>query len=67
MAQPRRRTGTRVLRDDRLFTLDLFIIGGPMTKKFVEKNKIVSMNRRTFRRRDQGEACGSTETRSAGN
>jgi len=67
MAQRRRRTGTWVLRDDRLFTLDVFIISGPMTKRFVEKNKVVSMKRRTFRRRDQGEAYGSTETRPAGN
>jgi len=42
MAQRRHRTGTWVLKDDRLFTLDVFIISGPMTKRFVEKNKIVS-------------------------
>ncbi|MCX5685462.1 MAG: hypothetical protein NT049_17535 [Planctomycetota bacterium] len=42
MAQRRRRTGTWVLKDDRLFTLDVFIINGPMAKKFVEKNKVVS-------------------------
>jgi hypothetical protein len=41
MAQRRRRTGTWVLRDDRLFTLDVFIISGLMTKRFVEKNKVV--------------------------
>jgi len=42
MAQRRRRTGTWVLKDDRLFTLKVFIISGPMTKRFVEKNKVVS-------------------------
>jgi len=42
MAKRRRRTGMWVLRDDRLFTLDVFIISGPMAKKFVEKNKVVS-------------------------
>jgi len=42
MAQRRRRTGTWVLKDDRLFTLAVFIINGPMAKKFIEKNKVVS-------------------------
>jgi hypothetical protein len=41
MAQRRRRTGTWVLKDDRLFTLDVLIISGPMTKRFVEKNKVI--------------------------
>jgi len=41
MAQRRRRTGTWVLKDDRLFTLDVFIISGPMTKRFTKKNKVV--------------------------
>ena len=42
MAQRGRRTGTWVLKDDRLFTLDVFIISGPMAKRFVKKNKIIS-------------------------
>ena len=42
MAQRKRRTGTWGPRDDRLFTLDVFIISGPMTKRFFEKNKIIS-------------------------
>jgi hypothetical protein len=28
--------------DDRLFTLDVFIIGGPMARRFLKKNKVVS-------------------------
>ncbi len=31
-----------VKQDDRLFTLEVFIISGPMTEKFVKKNKVVS-------------------------
>jgi len=41
MAKRRRRTGMWVLKDDRLFTLDVFIIGGLMTKRFLKKNKVV--------------------------
>jgi hypothetical protein len=41
MAQRRRRTRTWVLKDDRLFTLDVFIIGGPMTNRFIKKNKVI--------------------------
>lgn len=33
-----RRTGTGV----RLYTLDVFIISGPMTEKFVKKNRVIS-------------------------
>ncbi len=39
--KPRRR-GVRVLRDDREFTLDVFITDGPMTDAFVEQNPEVS-------------------------
>jgi hypothetical protein len=42
MASRKHWRGTWVLKDDRLFTLDVFLIGGPMTKRFVEKNKVVS-------------------------
>ena len=42
MAQRRRRTGTWVLKDDRLFTLDVFIISGPMARRFLKKNRVVS-------------------------
>ncbi len=31
-----------VKQDDRLFTLEVFIIGGPMTKRFIKKNKVIS-------------------------
>ena len=41
MAQRRHRTGMWVLRDDRLFTLDVFIISGLMTKRFLKKNRVV--------------------------
>jgi hypothetical protein len=30
-----------VKQDDRLFTLEVFIISGPMTEKFIKKNKVV--------------------------
>ena len=29
-------------QDDRLFTLEVCIISGPMTEKFVKKNKVIS-------------------------
>jgi len=35
-------TGGWVRKDDRLFTLDVYIISGPMTKKFIKKNKVIS-------------------------
>ena len=41
MAQRRRRTRMWVLKDDRLFTLDVFIIGGLMTRRFLKKNRVV--------------------------
>ena len=31
-----------VSKDDRLFTMDVFIIGGPMTGKFSKKNEVIS-------------------------
>jgi hypothetical protein len=31
-----------VKQDERLFVLEVFIIGGPMTAKFLKKNKVVS-------------------------
>jgi len=30
------------MKDDRLFTLDVSIISGPMTEKFAKKNKVIS-------------------------
>jgi hypothetical protein len=30
-----------VKQDDRLFTLEVCITGGPMTEKFIKKNKVV--------------------------
>jgi len=42
MASRKRWRGTWVLKDDRLFTLDVFIIGGPMTNRFAKKNKVLS-------------------------
>lgn len=30
-----------VRKDDRLFTLEVFVTGGPMTAKFVRKNKVI--------------------------
>jgi len=41
MALRRRRTRTWLLKDDRLFTLDVFLIGGPMTNRFIKKNKVI--------------------------
>lgn len=41
-ASKRARQGFWVIKDDRLFTLDVLIIDGPMTKKFLKKNKEVS-------------------------
>jgi hypothetical protein len=35
--QPARKTG-----DNRLYTLDVFIINGPMTRSFVKKNRVIS-------------------------
>ena len=31
-----------VKQDNRLFTLEVFIIGGPLTEKFAKKNKVIS-------------------------
>jgi hypothetical protein len=41
-SKPRRRTGFWVMKDDRLFTLEVFIIDGPMTEEFCEANPEVS-------------------------
>ena len=42
MASRKHWRGTWVLKDERLFTLEVFIIGGPMTNRFVKKNKVLS-------------------------
>ncbi len=31
-----------VQQDNRLYTLEIFLIGGPVTEKFIEKNPVVS-------------------------
>jgi len=41
MAKHRQPARGWVKRDDRLFTLEVCIIGGPMTKKFIKKNKVL--------------------------
>ena len=41
MAQKRKRTHFRVKKDDRVFTLDVYIIGGPMTEEFIKRNKVI--------------------------
>ena len=42
MAKLRGPTERRVLKDDRLFTLDVFILEGLMTEKFSKKNEVIS-------------------------
>jgi len=42
MAKRKRRTGRWVLKDDRLFTLEVALIGGPVTEEFVDENPVVS-------------------------
>ena len=42
MAKHERSAGGWVRKDDRLFTLEVCIISGPMTEKFVKKNKVIS-------------------------
>jgi hypothetical protein len=42
MAQPNRPARTWVPKDDRLFTLDVFIISGPMATRYLKKNRIIS-------------------------
>ncbi len=41
MAKHRQRARGWVKKDDRLFTVGVCIIGGPMTEKFLKKNKAV--------------------------
>jgi hypothetical protein len=38
----KKRTAKAAGIDKRLYTLDVFIISGPLTKSFVKKNKVVS-------------------------
>jgi len=38
----RRREGRWVLKDDRLFSLEVCLIGGPVTEEFADKNPVVS-------------------------
>ncbi len=42
MAEHKSRGGGWVLKDERIFTLEVCITSGPMTEKFVKKNKVVS-------------------------
>ena len=42
MAKLKGQVGGWVLKDDRLFTLDVFIVSGPMTETFTKKNKVIS-------------------------
>jgi hypothetical protein len=41
MAKHRQPARGWVKQDDRLFTLEVCIIGGPMTEKFMKKNKVI--------------------------
>lgn len=41
-AKPRTRTGAWTQKDDRLFTLDVLLLDGPMTKAFCKANRKVS-------------------------
>ena len=42
MAKRKQPAQGQVRQDDRLFTLDVCIISGPMTEKFLKKNKVIS-------------------------
>ncbi|HUW85075.1 MAG TPA: plasmid pRiA4b ORF-3 family protein [Phycisphaerae bacterium] len=42
MAKRKSAEGRRVRKDDRLFTLEVFIFSGPMTEEFTKKNKVIS-------------------------
>ena len=42
MAKRKKPAQTPTNQDDRLFTLEICIISGPMTEKFVKKNEVVS-------------------------
>jgi len=42
MAKRKPQTGTWVRKDNRLFTLEVHIISGPMTEQFINKNQVVS-------------------------
>ena len=42
MAKRKRPAARWVKKDDRLFTVEVFLISGPMTEKFVKKNKVIS-------------------------
>jgi len=41
MAKGRSRARGWVAKDDRLFTLEVCIVGGPMSEKFIKKNKVL--------------------------
>jgi hypothetical protein len=41
MAKRRQKAGAKVRKDDRLFMLQVCIISGPMTEKFIKKNKVI--------------------------
>jgi len=41
MAVGRARARASVKKNDRLFTLDVYIISGPMTEDFIKKNKVI--------------------------
>lgn len=42
MAKRKRPAAQWVKKDDRIFTLEIFLISGPMTERFVKKNKVIS-------------------------
>jgi len=42
MAKRKRRTRGWVLKDDRLFTLEIALIGGPVAEEFADENPVVS-------------------------
>ena len=42
MTKQRKPQGQWVMQDDRLFTLDVGIVGGPMSEKFIKKNEVVA-------------------------
>ena len=41
MAKQKTQKKSQLAKDTKLYTLDVFIIGGPIDEKFVKKNKII--------------------------
>ncbi len=40
--RPQKQTEPTGARDNRLYTLEVFILSGPMTEKFVKQNPVIS-------------------------